>query len=213
MRRRRYLRGITVPCRRTIPACAGKTTSTYRYGSRSWNDPCTRREDSFPSVEATPTVERSPRLRGRPVASSGKAVLYRKIPTLAGKTYRLLCAHADGWKDPRARGEDPIPNDWITTPYEKSPLTRVRLEGRNKKNFPMEISPHTRGRLWRSFASRSFARTIPARAGKTPPNICASVQAWKDPRIRGEDFSFANHSGLMPERPPRSRGRPQLASK
>lgn len=90
-------------------------------------------------------------------------------------------------KDPRARGEDPIPNDWITTPYEKSPLTR----GRQTKQTVVAQSD----------------RTIPARAGKTIGERLRYGKVWKYPCARKEDQSTHLAKSEVWERSLHARGR------
>jgi hypothetical protein len=54
---------------------------------------------------------------------------------------------------------------------------------------------------------RIESRNTPACAGKTRFKVNLAILEWKHPRVRGEDDAFRAEGLLLPETPPRARGR------
>ncbi len=92
--------------RRSIPACAGKTTARCAGTWRSGVDPRVRGEDAVTTPLVTLHGGRSPRARGRHSRERMRAHVERSIPACAGKTSGASWCSPCKPVDPRVRGED-----------------------------------------------------------------------------------------------------------
>ena len=133
------------------------------------------------------------------------------------------------WKHPRERGEDSsqhptIPPLMETPPANagKTPLAASGVQVAEKhprecgedsgavdqRQKNVETPPRMRGRRTNINNCRIRLGNTPANAGKTPVQRAHHDTPWKHPRECGEDFLTATGVAVVPETPPRMRGRP-----
>ncbi len=133
--------------RRSIPACAGKTTPPTWSASSTWVDPRVRGENLIGSARRRFYAGRSPRARGKRLIAPDIPLSLGSIPACAGKT-AVLAQHAACRRvDPRVRGENT--QTW------------------SAQQCPPGRSPRARGKRRHQGRARRAVGSIPACAGKT----------------------------------------------
>ena len=157
-----------------IPACAGKTPGKEECRRRARADPRVRGEDEKCKRCSSLDRGRSPRARGRQSVQLGRERRKRPIPACAGKTPSSWTTKPCQRADPRVRGEDLV----SSAPWHPHPGRSPRARGRH----PDITSVYT------------WARPIPACAGKTSSMTTACRSCQADPRVRGEDAKMSPSS-------------------
>ncbi len=163
---------------RTIPTCAGPTTTTRTETRTGRNHPRVRGADARHRVHARRGEEPSPRARGRPWVSHAEATAARTIPACAGPT--AASRHGPG------------------------PTDRDRGAARSATNHPRVRGADRAG----SGLPPPGPGTIPACAGPTSGALGEGAEQANHPRVRGADWPNANGPAARGEPSPRARGRP-----
>ena len=130
---------------------------------------------------------RSPRVRGRPASITGGSSPSGSIPARAGETPGSWATSPHRRVDPRACGGD------------TNSLSRIICSGGR--------SPRVRGRHPAPPSRTRITRSIPARAGETPPATFSPQSPGVDPRACGGDALRFIYVMCLPGRSPRVRGR------
>ena len=172
---------------RSIPACAGETAPPALRPVRRGVDPRVRGGDNTLLATSPFSAGRSPRARGRLLASVTVILTGRSIPACAGETTKLYGCMQDFRVDPRVRGGDP-----------RNSAQSSSSKGR---------SPRARGRPLEYDLSCGRVGSIPACAGETGQVAVRRQHFRVDPRVRGGDIrESVFHAGFQ-GRSPRARGR------
>ena len=132
---------------RSIPACAGETTSYPASLFDEEVDPRMRGGDASAIGTGQGPAGRSPHARGRRSAAQRMGRIGGSIPACAGETEGSCSIRTWIEVDPRMRGGDPL-----------MPCSEKRARGR---------SPHARGRHAKPMRELTARRSIPACAGET----------------------------------------------
>ena len=155
------------PCRRLIPAHAGKTFRR-KVGFFDWPaHPRSRGENSPFRGSRVLYAGSSPLTRGKLVVISVFYIQDGLIPAHAGKTGFQRRASMIRGAHPRSRGENPTAYTPVGAVTGSSPLTR------GKQNMLA--------------GERGHGRLIPAHAGKTVDDSPEVIEAQAHPRSRGEN--------------------------
>ena len=133
------------------------------------------------------TRQTPPRMRGRRESGRRQGRKEGNTPAYAGKTQFTVSDVGEFKKHPRVCGEDCI-----------------RLTCRLPQ---WETPPRMRGRPRVHGANQDAARNTPAYAGKTPRCCRRPPYRRKHPRVCGEDLEPLSAVHVVPETPPRMRGR------
>ena len=150
-----------------IPARAGKTTAALPGGQASPAHPRAGGENRYFFSAVSLQGGSSPRGRGKPIDQIPFHAAERLIPARAGKTVRSSRASSMAAAHPRAGGE----NGWPAHHIKPNPGS----------------SPRGRGKRPATVGTRSPARLIPARAGKTTPTSAFGSVYAAHPRAGGEN--------------------------
>ena len=198
----------TLRDRRLIPAHAGKTISRYAGRHDVAAHPRSRGENVF--LDDTPVFGggSSPLTRGKRVRGAVNVDDTGLIPAHAGKTICLGTTRSVAWAHPRSRGENKDLGHMKYLTSGSSPLTRGKLNRRDKplataglipahagktRRFRSRLatlpgsSPLTRGKLVHGLLNGDRGRLIPAHAGKTSGRITVCHAFPAHPRSRGEN--------------------------
>ena len=169
------------------PACAGKRHPWRASVRPSQKYPRVRGEEVVMMPDGWPVAEIPPRARGRAPHPQRRVSIPGNTPACAGKRRSQRVAPSPIWKYPRVRGEEP---DLIKA---------IKLGE--------EIPPRARGRAsYARIACWHFGNT-PACAGKSLLCAHSLLALRKYLRVRGEESTDPARGSLMPEIPPRARGR------
>ena len=172
---------------RNTPAYAGKTRTQRLRLTCSWKHPRVCGEDSAVVKRSFCPTETPPRMRGRLSLFSSGSLSMGNTPAYAGKTRRQNRWSAPRWKHPRVCGEDHF--------------------GEIVRHHLLETPPRMRGRLTNNTPNIALCRNTPAYAGKTSFCTFLKLSTEKHPRVCGEDKRFRQKCPMLPETPPRMRGR------
>ncbi len=127
------------------------------------------------------------RARGRPGPRTTPPLRPGRTPACAGTTPHGPLCSAQPREDPRVRGDDFLLRDESTT----------------NTGGP----PRARGRLPQRQADRLLVGRTPACAGTTTAELRLVTTIKEDPRVRGDDWRYANNETPDEGGPPRARGR------
>ena len=169
------------------PAYAGKTRAESVRVPAPQKHPRVCGEDSPTRPSFSGSLETPPRMRGRPAARLSLRHLCRNTPAYAGKTMFLPWYSDIARKHPRVCGEDCV----------CAPAAAMLRE----------TPPRMRGRLYMREPAYPPSGNTPAYAGKTVPPAPPRPYRRKHPRVCGEDPHRSRCRLLLPETPPRMRGR------
>ena len=171
---------------RSIPACAGNTSTARSPAPCHPVHPRMRGEHGFTSAPDRARTGPSPHARGTPHPPRGHPHERRSIPACAGNTAGSTIPPGSTTVHPRMRGEHGWP--------------RPRPE---RATGP---SPHARGTL-RSAEDRALQpRSIPACAGNTSVSWTPTHVSAVHPRMRGEHWRRANSACPFTGPSPHARG-------
>ena len=146
------------------------------------------RGEGFDGHDAgTLTPGRSPRARGRHIATIRDLLKDRSIPACAGKARKSKGGDLARRVDPRVRGEGTDYGD----------------QGNPRRGR----SPRARGRHARGETAGDRIRSIPACAGKAEHSHHCRYRKQVDPRVRGEGCTGSYEESRAGGRSPRARGR------
>ena len=134
----------------------------------------------------------TPRMWGRQSAFTGNIVCTRNTPTHVGKTSSASRYPHQVKKHPHARGEDPAE-------------ATIRV-------WERETPPRTWGRRGRYPLRQSGGGNTPTHVGKTDSVLVRGESIRKHPHARGEDKAFSKRLRASRETPPRTWGRPCIAT-
>ena len=181
----------TCPCQqpRLIPAHAGKTALAALGIAICGAHPRSRGENGTQSRARFVMYGSSPLTRGKPMMSSISEWPVGLIPAHAGKTRSRQRRETRTAAHPRSRGENPRPRAMPCRGGGSSPLTRGK--------------PDTLSRRL------TYARLIPAHAGKTGPEAGEAVACPAHPRSRGENQIVRAAVQGARGSSPLTRGKPQ----
>ena len=171
----------------SIPACAGKALYSMAKQCHSGVDPRVRGEGFDGHDAGTLTPGRSPRARGRHIATIRDLLKDRSIPACAGKARKSKGGDLARRVDPRVRGEGTDYGD----------------QGNPRRGR----SPRARGRHARGETAGDRIRSIPACAGKAEHSHHCRYRKQVDPRVRGEGCTGSYEESRAGGRSPRARGR------
>ena len=173
--------------RRIIPARAGQTNieSTLRY--RRTDHPRACGANDHPTCGKVSENGSSPRVRGKPDASSRNGRSVRIIPARAGQTCSGSGSRRAGTDHPRACGANPQP---AVHPC-----------------LPRASSPRVRGKPDASSRNGRSVRIIPARAGQTPSDVRVVGVSADHPRACGANPTGSRSPVSRSGSSPRVRGK------
>ena len=179
------------PCRRLIPACAGRAPTSTRPRPPGSAHPRMRGEGFEDRLESARWRGSSPHARGGPVPRERKHLRPWLIPACAGRArYRTRCGTRPS-AHPRMRGEG------CFRPHQ---ISRSRGS-----------SPHARGGPAEGVGPRRRLRLIPACAGRAWRSCCSRVCCWAHPRMRGEGSAGPSTRSRGSGSSPHARGGPGCA--
>ena len=175
------------PVRGLIPACAGKTRSTWRTPSPRQAHPRACGENNGMGEGVVGCFGSSPRVRGKPIEQQFLRARVGLIPARAGKTPSTTSPKKARPAHPRACGE----NIKTTAPPAIEAGSSPRVRGKHPRR------PRTgRGR-----------GLIPARAGKTTRRPRGRGCPWAHPHACGENLSRSSLTFVSWGSSPRVRGK------
>ena len=152
---------------RLIPACAGKTWTSYLVICLAPAHPRVCGENSAGKASVSLREGSSPRVRGKHVPSDDFYRWRRLIPACAGKTLCDVILPCRSRAHPRVCGENSIPME-----------CRFTVQG---------SSPRVRGKRLEKQIADALGGLIPACAGKTTRSLFCIVIAPAHPRVCGEN--------------------------
>ena len=155
------------PCRRLIPACAGKTASCPASVTSCPAHPRVCGENRCCLIPAVPREGSSPRVRGKQMREEVAGIPPGLIPACAGKTWRCTPGPCSAWAHPRVCGEN--------------------IASTGRESDRAGSSPRVRGKQMRSFSQDIFNGLIPACAGKTSRMERNEFRPRAHPRVCGEN--------------------------
>ena len=167
MRGRPRLANQSASRARSIPAYAGETPGDLVVDLDLMVDPRVCGGDGLRSDQLAIHSGRSPRMRGRPYASTLSLSCQGSIPAYAGETHHNTPGWLNVQVDPRVCGGD---------------------EGRLRASVPdAGRSPRMRGRQEKDAGRLAQRRSIPAYAGETAETRYLAPSPEVDPRVCGGD--------------------------
>ena len=179
-----------------IPAHAGKTVASIDQARPGWAHPRSRGENDDPHAWEDYDVGSSPLTRGKPVVEFAADRARGLIPAHAGKTEAARQAGIPTGAHPRSRGENSFRRETAFVSLGSSPLTRGKLNGRER--------------------IARIVGLIPAHAGKTSTRRPCMRMIEAHPRSRGENCQGPESPARRPGSSPLTRGKlgmlPQLIS-